>query len=183
MPTKFARTFIVTASTSLLAGCAHLNRPSSAPASSVGPSDGNIVAIVMAASNADMSYARLALSRTTSPAVKDFATRMITDHSAINTALTELVARSMIKPAEDEESLAYRDESTHARDRMRSLEGRDFDTTYIANEIAFHSKLIQALDSELIPKVRDTQLRQVLVSVRPAVAAHLEHARKVKERG
>lgn len=182
MPIRFVRTFIVTASTSALAACSHFNRPAS-PSPSLGPSDGNIVAIVMAASNADMSYARLAASHTTSPAVKDFAARMIIDHSAINTALAELVARSTITPAEDEESLAYRDESTRARDRMRPLEGRDFDTAYVANEIAFHTKLIQTLDSELIPKVRDTQLRQVLVSVRPAVAAHLEHARRVKEGG
>jgi len=179
MQTRFARNFVVMASTSALAACTHLNRPSPGP-KSTGPSDGNIVAIVMASSNADLSYARLALARTTSPAVKDFAARMITDHSAINAALAELVSRSTIKPADNDGSLAYRDESARERDRIRSLEGRDFDTAYIANEIRFDRKLIQVLDDELIPKVRDTQLRRVLVSVRPAVAAHLEHATKLK---
>lgn len=179
MPITFARAVIVTAGTSLLAACSPFNRPSSAPPRSPGPSDGAIVAIVMAASNADMSYARLAAAQTSSPAVRDFAARMITDHTAINGALRELVARGAITPTEGSASLAYRDESAREREHLRSLDGRDFDAAYLANEIQFHSKLVALIDSELIPRVRDTQLRQILVSVRPAVAAHAEHARKI----
>lgn len=165
----------------LTAGCARFraaaNKPERAPE---GPTDGNIAAMLLAANNTDISYGKLAPARASSAAIKDFANRMIIDHSAVNTAVTELIARSSIKPEENKESLDFRDESTTKRDLMRELEGRKFDSTYIANEIEYHSKLLQTLDTVLIPRAHDGQLRQVLVSVRPAIVAHLEHARRVQ---
>lgn len=155
---------------------AEANRPEKAPE---GPTDGNIAAMLLAANNTDISYAKLVPGRTANPAIQDFAMRMITDHSAVNTAVTELIARTKIKPAENTASLDFRDESTTKRDLLRELEGRQFDSTYIANEIAYHTKLLQTLDTVLIPKARDGQLRQILVSVRPAVLAHLNHAQRI----
>lgn len=165
----------------LSAGCARFraeaNKPDKLPA---GPTDGNIAAMLLAANNTDISYAKLAPARASSPAIKDFATRMIVDHSAVNTAVTDLIARTRIKPEENTQSLDFRDESTTKRDLMRGMEGRQFDSTYIANEITYHTNLLKTLDTVLIAKARDAQLRQVLVSVRPAVVAHLEHARRVQ---
>jgi putative membrane protein len=155
---------------------AEANRPERAPE---GPTDGNIVAMLLAANNTDISYAKLVPGRTTNPTIQEFATRMITDHSAVNTAVTELVARTNIKPAENTASLDFRDESTATRELLRERQGRQFDSTYIANEIAYHTKLLRTLDTVLIPKVRDAQLRQILVSVRPAIVAHLNHAERI----
>ena len=165
----------------LTAGCSRFRAAANAPDKTPdGPTDGNIAAMLLAANNTDISYAKLAPARAASPAIKDFATRMITDHSAVNTAVTELIARTSIKPEENKESLDFRDESTTKRDLMRELEGRQFDSTYIANEISYHTKLLAALDGVLIPRAKDAQLRQVLVSVRPAVVAHLGHAQRVQ---
>lgn len=163
------------------AGCARFraaaNQPDKAPG---GPTDGNIAAMLLAANNTDISYAKLAPARASSPAVKDFAKRMILDHSAVNTAVNEVIARTTVKPEENKESLDFRDESTTKRDAMRDLEGREFDSAYIANEITYHTKLLQTIDGVLIPKAHDAQLRQVLVSVRPAIVAHLSHAQQVQ---
>ena len=152
------------------------NAPDPVPA---GPTDGNITAVLLAANNSDISYARLVPTHTAAPAITDFARRMIVDHSAVNTALEELVARTPIKPRENAESLAFRDESAAHRDALRALSGRQFDSAYIANEISYHSSVLAALDNALIPRVTDAQLRQILVSVRPAIAAHLTHAQRI----
>jgi putative membrane protein len=164
-----------------IAGCAQFraaaNRPDPAPE---GPTDGNIAAMLLAANNTDISYAKLAPARASSPAIKDFARRMITDHAAVNTAITELIARTDIKPEENTQSLDFRDESTTKRDLLRQLEGHAFDSTYIVNEIDYHTRLLRTLDVVLIPKAQDGQLRQVLVSVRPAIVAHLTHAHQVQ---
>ncbi|HEY4306094.1 MAG TPA: DUF4142 domain-containing protein [Gemmatimonadaceae bacterium] len=166
-----------------LAGCSRFRAAANAPdAPPTGPNDGNITAMLMAANNTDISYAKLVPAHTSSPAVRDFATRMITDHAAVNTAITELVARTPIKPQENATSLSFRDESTAERELLSRLYGRQFDSTYIAGEIAYHSSVIATLDNDLIPHARDAQLRQILVSVRPAVAAHLAHAQQVQSR-
>ena len=165
----------------LTASCARFrtetDRPDKAPE---GPSNGNIAAMLLAANNTDISYAKLVPDHTTNSAVRDYAARMITDHAAVNTAVTELIARTSIEPQENTASLSYRDESTANRALLRRLVGRQFDSTYIANEIAFHTKLLRTLDTMMIPKAQDGQLRQILVLVRPAVSAHLDHAQRLQ---
>ena len=52
----------------------------------------------------------------------------------------------------------------------------------LTGEVELHTRLLRTLDTVLIPRARDQQLRQILVSVRPAVAAHLEHARTLTAR-
>ena len=158
------------------AGCAHLpwhRGPS-------GPSDANIAAILLAANNTDISYAKLVPNRAQSPAIKDFAARMLTDHNAVNAMVNELLGRINLTPEENTTSLDFRDESTTKRDLMRELDGRAFDTTYINNEISYHTKLLASIDNTLVPFARNPQLRQTLLSIRPAVAAHLDHAQRVK---
>lgn len=175
------RECIAIATLMLMPGCRSFreaaNKPDKPPA---GPNDGNITAMLLAANSTDVSYAKLVPSRTLSPAVRDYATRMIMDHSAVTTALNDLVERTKIKPQENTASLGFRDESTTNREHLRPLAGRQFDSTYLAAEIAFHTQVIGMLDNIMIPKARDAQLRQILVSVRPAVAAHLAHAERLQ---
>lgn len=178
---RWTRASVAVLAIALLSSCARFRHAANAPEKEPsGPTDGNITAMLLAANNTDISYAKLVSARTASPAVTDFANRMLTDHTAVNTALTELVARTNIKPEENTQSLSFRDESTAQRDLLRELEGRRFDSAYIANEIEYHTKLLATLDNMLLPRARDAQLRQVLVSVRPAVAAHLSHAQRLQ---
>lgn len=144
------------------------------------PSDANIVAIMLAANNTDISYAKLVPSHTRTPAVRDFAQRMEADHRAVNDALTDLTNHVNLAPEENKESLAFRDESTAKREMLKQVQGSAFDSTYIANEINFHAKLLTMLDLQLIPSARGQGLKQILTQVRPKVAAHLEHARQVQ---
>jgi putative membrane protein len=175
------RRYAMIAAVVLLADCSRFRRAANAPEPRpAGPNDGNIAAMLLAANNTDISYAKLVPGRSLSPAVQDFARRMLVDHGAVNTAMNELISRTKLLPEENTASLDFRDESTTKRDRMRELEGRQFDSAYIANEIDYHSRLLATLDNTLIPRASDAQLRQVLVSVRPAVAAHLTHAQRVQ---
>src|SRR5262245_20212244 len=48
-----------------------------------GPTDANIAAILMAASNTDISYARLAPSRAQASGTKEYAAQMMTDQSSV----------------------------------------------------------------------------------------------------
>lgn len=164
----------------LLAACSRLRVGVPWGHSDSGPSDANIAAIVLAANNTDISYAKLAPARASSPAIKDFAARMLTDHSAVNASLNDLLNRIDLTPEENTTSLDFRDESTTKRDLMRELEGHAFDSTYIANEVTYHTKLLASLDNLLIPNADNPQLKSALTQIRPAVAAHLAHAQRVQ---
>src|SRR3569833_3121038 len=181
MTAGLLRGYVAVAAVVLLTNCRSFHQAANAPERPpAGLSVGFFAAMVLAANSTDISYAKMVPERSLSPTVEDYARRMIVDHSAVTTAVNELIARTNIKPAENAASLEFRDESAARRDLMRGLEGRQFDSTYIANEIEYHTKLLKTLDTVLIPRARDAQLRQVLVSVRPAVASHLTHAERLQ---
>ena len=143
-------------------------------------SDGNIVAIILAANNTDLSYARLAPSRARSADVKAFAQRMTTDHTILNARVTDIAVRNGITAEDDITSLDFRDRSATRRDILRELEGARFDSTYTANEVQYHPELLSAINTLLAPSARNSELREFANNMRPAVTAHLAHAVQIR---
>jgi len=112
--------------------------------------------------------------------VKEFAQRMLTDHTNVNGLVNDLLTKLNVTPEENAASLDFRDESATRRDAMRDLSGYAFDSTYIENEVAYHVKFLATIDSVLVPAAKNKDLKNLLTSVRPAVAAHLAHAEQVR---
>jgi len=143
-------------------------------------SDANIAAMVLASNNTDISYARLAPTRAQRDDVKQFAARMLTDHTGVNGLVTNLLTKLDVAPEDNQLSLDLRDESANKRDIMRELSGYAFDSTYIQNEVAYHQKFLSQIDNLMLRDARNSELRGLLTAVRPAVAAHLAHAEQVR---
>ncbi len=144
--------------------------------------DRDVAAIFLAANNTDVSYAQVALApgRTSTADVIAFANRMLSDHSGLNKTALELFSTGGITPRDHAISLDFRDESAAKRDTLRELTGTAFDSTYMASEVRYHTRLLVTLDSLLIPATRHAELKALLTRVRPAVAAHLEHATRIQ---
>ncbi len=149
---------------------------SAAPASVSGLTDANIAAIVVAANNADILYADLALAKSADADVRGFATMVKKDHQSVNEAATALVTRLKVTPVDNQISFDFRDDAETKRLTLRELEGAAFDSAYAANEVSYHTTVLGAIDGALIPSAQNAELRELLIAVRPAVAAHLEHA-------
>jgi putative membrane protein len=157
--------------------------PADAPAAEVrrGPiSDANIAAMVLASNNTDISYARLVPTRAQRDDVKKFAERMLTDHSGVNALVTDLLQKLDIAAEDNAISLDMRDESANKRDILRELSGFAFDSAYMENEVTYHTRFLASIDNQMTPNVRNADLRNVLVTLRPAVAAHLAHAEQTR---
>lgn len=143
-------------------------------------SDANIAAMVLALNNTDISYARLAPARAQRDDVKKFAERMLTDHTGVNGLVTDLLRKLDVAAEDNTMSLDMRDESANKRDILRELSGFAFDSTYMENEVAYHQKFLATIDNVMIPSARNGELRNLLIAVRPAVAAHLAHAEQTR---
>ena len=142
--------------------------------------DPNIAAMVLASNNTDISYARLVPARAQHADVKKFAERMLTDHNGVNALIHDLIRRVDLVPEDNEMSLDMRDESANKRDILRELSGFKFDSTYMENEVAYHRNFLSSIDNVMLPGVRSASLRDLLNTLRPAVAAHLAHAEQVR---
>jgi putative membrane protein len=194
-----ARQIVIASALVAVSGCSRFHGHNTAPAAAPAPSrtttsaaaarratprnaptDANIAAVLLAANNTDISYARLAPSHASSQAVKDFAAAMVVDHTTVNSTVMDLLNNIDLSPEDNVTSLDFRDESATKRDILRELSGRAFDTTYMANEVAYHTKLLATIDNSLAPSARNPQLSRTIMAVRGAVAAHLEHATTVR---
>jgi putative membrane protein len=147
---------------------------------SSGPSDAQIAAIVVTANQVDVDAGKLADARSRNKDVKAFAQRMITDHTGVNTAASELVAKLKVKPEANPTSQSLKQQGDQTLKRLKALSGAEFDLAYVDNEVTYHQTVLDALDKTLIPSAKNAELKALLVKVRPAFAAHLEHARHLK---
>ncbi|HEX4935728.1 MAG TPA: DUF4142 domain-containing protein, partial [Gemmatimonadaceae bacterium] len=79
---------------------------SAAPAGAAGSglTDANIAAIVVAANNADILYADMALAKSQDADVRSFATMVKSDHESVNRSATELVTRLKVTPVDNQVS-------------------------------------------------------------------------------
>ena len=142
--------------------------------------DPQIAAIVVAANTVDIEAGKLAQSKTKNQKVRQFADTMVTDHTAVNKAAVELVTRLGVTPEESETSRGLTASGEQTRARLNGLSGKEFDREYINNEVAYHRLVIDAVDKTLIPNAQNAELKATLVSVRPALVAHLKHAEQLQ---
>jgi putative membrane protein len=157
-----------------------LHAQASAPAPDL--SDPQVAHVAVTANSIDVELARFALSRTRNADVRQFATTMITDHTAVNAQAAALAGRLGVTPADNAVSQSLQSGAAQARAALQPLQGAAFDRAYLDREIAYHQAVLDALDGLLIPTTSNADLRQLLVDVRPAIAAHLEHAKLLRTR-
>jgi putative membrane protein len=142
--------------------------------------DANIAAIVVAANTIDVQNGQLALSKSQNADVKTFASQMVTDHTSVNKKATELVVRLKVTPKESDQSRTLKDGAAATLATLEAKTGVEFDHAYVDNEVAYHQAVIDMLDHALIPGARNKDLKALLVAVRPAFVAHLEHAQHIQ---
>jgi putative membrane protein len=165
------------ASVLVLAGTVLL---SGAVASAQDVNDAQIASIVVTANQVDIDAGKLAATKATNADVKKFAQTMVTDHTGVNKQATALVTKLKVKPEDNATSKSLYDGGKENVTKLKGLKGAEFDKAYIDHEVAYHQAVLDAVDKTLIPGAKNEELKALLVKVRPAFVAHLEHAKHVQ---
>ena len=152
----------------------------SAQAQGSGPTDPQIAAIVVTANQVDIDAGKLAEGKTRSKEVKDFAKLMVTDHTGVNKAATELVQKLKVTPEDNPTAEDLKKGGDENLANLRKLSGAEFDKAYVGHEVAYHEAVLDAMDKTLIPDANNKELKALLVKVRPAFVHHLEHAKQLQ---
>jgi putative membrane protein len=151
---------------------------SNASAQSV--NDAQIASIVVTANQVDIDAGKLAKSRSTNKDVKAFAELMITDHTGVNKSATDLATKLKVTPQDNPTSQSLKSDGDKNVAHLKRLKGAAFDKAYVDHEVAYHQQVIDALDNTLIPGATNDELKALLIKVRPAFVAHLEHAKHLQ---
>ena len=150
------------------------------PAAYAQVTDPQIAAIVVTANQVDIDAGKLAKGKTKSGEVRKFAQQMVTDHTGVNKAATDLVKKLKVKPEGNATAEGLKKGGDENVAKLKKLKGKAFDKAYVDHEVDYHQAVLDAMDKTLIPSAQNAELKALLVKVRPAFVAHLEHAKHLQ---
>ena len=142
--------------------------------------DAQIASIVVTANQVDIDAGKLAARKASHADVKKFAQTMVTDHMGVNKQAKDLVAKLKVTPEANPTSKSLADGGQTNVTSLKTLTGKAFDKAYIDHEVAYHTAVLEAVDKTLIPGAKNEELKALLVKVRPAFVAHLDHAKMIQ---
>jgi putative membrane protein len=105
---------------------------------------------------------------------------MVTDHSGVNQSAVALVTKLKVTPEDNPTSQSLKSGGADNVKNLTALNGAAFDKAYIDHEVAYHEQVIVAVDTVLIPNAKNEELKALIVKVRPAFVAHLDHAKMIQ---
>jgi putative membrane protein len=107
-------------------------------------SDRSFIMSAAEANLAEIDIAKMVDKNSTDPAVKDFANRMVTDHTQANQKLASVAEMSGVK-LPTEASATERNQKSE----LEKLSGAQLNGAYIRDELQGHKETISAFESEI----------------------------------
>ena len=140
--------------------------------------EGQVVKILSVANNGEIMQAKAALPKLQTPQARNFAQGMIEKHTANEMKGQALAKRMGVMPQASQLSNALQNDSNKMVTKL-SKTSAPVDKQYIADQVKIHSKVLQTIDSQLLPNAKNAELRNFLVETRSAVAMHLKVAQQL----
>lgn len=143
--------------------------------------DAQVASILAAADSSEILPSEIAIESAQSPQLREYAERMVTDHTALSDSLAAITASAGIVPRPNRESDVIQTQTRATLEALRAHEGAAFDSAYAAAMVQSHEAALNLIDGQLIEGASNPQLRAAIETrVRPAVAAHLEQIRQIQ---
>jgi putative membrane protein len=141
--------------------------------------DGQVASALRAINVAEIDQAKIAVGKATNPSVKHFAETMIAQHGQAVKDIDELDAHLNLEPADSQLATELRVNATSVENKLTQNDDPSFDKAYIMSQIDAHRQALDTIDSRLMPAVQNQDLRQMLETLRPRVANHLQMAQTI----
>ncbi len=125
----------------------------------------------------EISSSRFALQNSQNDAVKNFARKMIDDHSQLGDQLKSVISVSHASLKQPTVSLDNKHEKMLAE--LNGLSGQDFDKKYVAEQVEGHKEAAH-LFSTYAGKGDDADLQNFARENLPTIEEHLQHAEQLQ---
>jgi putative membrane protein len=142
--------------------------------------DATIVAIFDNANTADIETGKLAAKRGQSNEVRQFGAMLARDHEMVRQQGRDLAKKLGVTPTPPAGDKSLQDQAAVIR-RLSALKGAEFDRAFLQREIQFHRDVIAAINTTLLPAIKNEELKALVVKVAPAFDAHLQMAENLSQ--
>jgi putative membrane protein len=135
-------------------------------------SDRKFIMTAASAGMAEVQAAQLAEQKSQDSMVKEFAEKMITDHTANNKELVSLAEQKGITvpttlDSKDQKQL----------DALAKLDGAKFDHTYLKDQVRDHTMVLKLMQKEAADG-KDADLKSFAQTTTPVIQQHLDMAKQ-----
>ena len=142
--------------------------------------DANVAAVAHASNLDEIQTSQVAIQRSQNAQVRQFAQQMITEHTAVDQQMMQMLQAKNMTPQPNAPAQAAMQATRAAVANLSQRSGMDFDRAYMTHQVNAHRWTLTSLDRSLIPSTRDPEMKNFLTTrVRPAVAMHLEAAQRI----
>lgn len=119
---------------------------------------------------AEIAKSRLAMERTTQPAIREFAERMVKDHTECNNKIVELCRKKGI-------ALPGAIDAVHTAviNRLAMMSGSDFDKAYLKAQMCAHKNALHLFEHESC-KGEDSDAKELAAKELPILQDHTKTA-------
>jgi putative membrane protein len=126
---------------------------------------------------AEVELGQLAQQNASSPEVKQFGQRMVTDHTQASEQLKQIASQKGVTLPE---SLNAKDAATKAR--LEKLNGQAFDRAYMKDMVMDHTKDVSEFKTEA-KTGKDPDVKNFASQTAPTLEEHLKQAKSIAPKG
>jgi putative membrane protein len=140
--------------------------------------DATIVAIFDAANTYDIETGALAAKKGRDKSVREYGEMLARDHRHVRALGRDLASSLKVTPTPPKDFALARAHAEALR-TLKTSAGREFDRAFLEHEVAFHSAVIEAVTTTLLPAISNEQLKDLVTKVAPAFVAHRDKAQSM----
>ena len=130
----------------------------------------------------EVEMARLATQKSTNNEVKQFAQRLVDDHTTANQEIEDLAGRKgvTVPPESTASAEKSRKGSPAHMEQLSKLSGEHFDLAFVQRMVESHTRSVAEFERQS-KNATDNDIRTLTAKLLPTLKEHLEHARTLSK--
>jgi putative membrane protein len=157
----------------LVAGTFVFTRPAAAQAAKL--DDPTVVAIFEAANTWDVETGNIAVKKGSTKEIRDFGAMLARDHATVRGQGRDLAKKLGVTPTPPKDFAMAKDHYAAVK-KLNGLKGNAFDRAFLEHEVAYHKAVIDAINTTLMPALKNQEVKDLVTKVAPAFKAHEDAA-------
>ena len=144
-------------------------------------SEGQLLQLLASVDTAEIQQAQVALTKATSPQVRNFASDMIEQHSRAKLSGETFAKQNGLVLHSSPTSQKLEREATEMLDKLQRTDVRQFDDVYVQGQLDQHAEVLSLMDTQWIPAAPSALITQHLKDARVMVSHNLTYAQELRD--
>ena len=144
-------------------------------------SEGQLLRLLAGVHTLEIQQAQVALTKATSPQVRNFASDMIEQHSSAKLSGETFAKQNGLVLQQSPTSRKLERDASEMLDKLQRTDVGHFDDVYVQAQLDQHAQVLSLLDTQWIPAAPSSLITQHLKDARGMVRQHLTHAQELRD--